>query len=224
MSDEPAIDEPRITVAAGGPYVVRGNVPLTRTAPVLSEHGEPLTWQTAPAADTGARYLLCRCGNSGNKPMCDGSHARTEWDSEEAPPAAPYAERAGSLGGEGIEIFDDRGTCAHAGFCGNKVTNIWKMAEQTGDSRIRAQAMAMIDHCPSGALTFAVDGEQIEPRFPQEIAATADGPLWVTGGITVECSNGTTLEPRNRVTLCRCGHSKQKPLCDGSHHAAGFTG
>lgn len=217
-------DEQQVKVAEGGPYVVSGNVPLTVKTPVMSEHGEPLTWKTGAAAETGDRFLLCRCGASSNKPFCDGTHARTEWDGADGAPANAYADRAKSVGGEGLEIFDDRPTCVHAGFCGNQVTNVWKMAEQTGDSRIRAQAMAMVERCPSGALTYAVDGEQIEPDLPAEIAVIPDGPLWVSGGIAVERSDGTRLETRNRVTLCRCGHSGQKPLCDGSHKEAGFTG
>lgn len=225
MSDAPQIkDEPHIKVAEHGPYIVSGQVPVRVKTPVTSEHGEPLTWKSGPPRETGARYLLCRCGHSENKPMCDGSHARVDWDSTDGAPEVPYAERAKSHGGEGIEIFDDRPTCVHAGFCGNEVTNVWKMARKTGDSRIRAQAMAMIERCPSGALTYAVDGEQIEPALAAEIAPTPDGPLWVTGGISVERSDGTPLETRNRVTLCRCGHSGSKPLCDGSHTEAGFTG
>jgi hypothetical protein len=101
---------------------------------------------------------------------------------------------------------------------------VWKMAEKTGDSRIRAEAMAMIERCPSGALTYGIDGETIEPDLPVEVAVTPDGPLWVSGGIEITQSDGITLETRNRVTLCRCGESASKPLCDGSHKEAGFTG
>jgi len=43
------------------------------------------------------------------------------------------------------------------------------------------------------------------------------GPLWVTGGIPVLRSDGQPFEIRNRVTLCNCGHSGSKPLCDGTH-------
>ena len=217
-------DEASIRVAPGGPYLVGGPAPLTTKSPVVSEHGEPLTWRTEETADTGERYALCRCGESANTPFCDGTHASIEWDSEEQAPDTPYAERATSLGGEGIEIFDDRPTCVHAGFCGNRVTNVWKLAAQTGDSRVRAEAMAMVERCPSGALTYAVDGEVIEPDLPAEIAVVADGPLWVSGGIPVTRSDGTQLEARNRVTLCRCGASGSKPLCDGSHKEAGFSG
>lgn len=217
-------NEQKINVAEGGPYMVSGSVPITSKTPVMSEHGEPLTWKTEAATETKPRVALCRCGASANKPYCDGTHAKVEWDGTDNAPEGTYAERAKSYGGEGIEVFDDRPICVHAGFCGNKVTTVWKMADKTGDSRIRAEAMAMIERCPSGALTYAVDGEIIEPDLPAGVAVTPDGPLWVSGGIEVTRSDGSTLEVRNRVTLCRCGQSGSKPLCDGSHKEAGFSG
>lgn len=217
-------DDQQIRVADDGPYMVSGGLPLTTKAPVMSEHGEPLTWKTGEQEETRARYALCRCGGSSNKPFCDGSHTSIDWDAGDNAAQGTYAERAKSLGGQGLEIFDDRPTCVHAGFCGNQVTNVWKMAAETGDSRIRAQAMAMIERCPSGALTFTVDGDVIEPGLPAEIGVIPDGPLWVSGGVAIERSNGEPLETRNRVTLCRCGQSGSKPLCDGSHKEVGFTG
>lgn len=217
-------DERKITVLPGGPYLASGDVRVTSKTPIMSEHGEPLTWKTGPPDQAQEKVLLCRCGASSNKPYCDGTHASTEWDSTENPPEGTYSERAKSYGGAGIEVIDDRAICVHAGFCGNQVTNVWKMAPNTDDTQVRAQAMAMIERCPSGALTFNVDGETIEPGLPVEVAVIPDGPLWVTGGIEVTGSDGLPLERRNRVTLCRCGHSASKPLCDGSHKEAGFTG
>lgn len=217
-------DEQKITVAEGGPYLVSGNVPITSKTPIMSEHGEPLTWKTEEGAEPKARVALCRCGASSKKPYCDGTHSSIDWDGSDNAPDGSYAERAKSLGGEGIEVFDDRPICVHAGFCGNQVTNVWKMAGQTGDTRIRAEAMAMVERCPSGALTYAVEGEMIEPDLPNEVAVIPDGPLWVSGGVEVAREDGTSLETRNRVTLCRCGQSGSKPLCDGSHKEAGFTG
>ena len=217
-------DEQNITVLPGGPYLVAGSVPVTAKTPIMSEHGEPLTWKTDRPDEVKEKAALCRCGASSNKPYCDGTHASTEWDSSENAPEGTYAERAKSYGGEGIDVIDDRPICVHAGFCGNQVTNVWKMAAKTGDTQIRAQAMAMIERCPSGALTYDVEGETIEPDLPVEVAVIPDGPLWVTGGIEVTGADGTPLERRNRVTLCRCGQSSAKPLCDGSHKEAGFTG
>jgi CDGSH-type Zn-finger protein len=219
------VSEPQqLKKTENGPYLVTGGLRVTTKSPVVSEHGEPLTWKTGEPIETAERFALCRCGESSNKPFCDGTHARTEWDGSDGAPRDAYAQRAAGLGGEGLEIFDDRAVCVHAGFCGNQVTNVWKMAARTGDSRVRAQAMAMIERCPSGALTYAVDGEQIEPDLPTEIAVIPDGPLWVSGGGAVERADGTALERRHRVTLCHCGQSASKPLCDGSHKEAGFTG
>ena len=45
------------------------------------------------------------------------------------------------------------------------------------------------------------------------------GPIWVKGGIKIISSDNKTYEIRNRVTLCRCGQSKNKPFCDGTHAA-----
>ena len=100
------------------------------------------------------------------------------------------------------------------------------MAEKTADTQVRAQVIAMIERCPSGALTYEIESEGgvIEPDLPEEIAVTDNGPLWVTGGIPIERADGQPVETRNRVTLCRCGHSKNKPFCDGTHIDVGFKG
>ncbi|MDH3755366.1 MAG: CDGSH iron-sulfur domain-containing protein [Acidimicrobiia bacterium] len=216
--------EPSIQVKSNGPYIVSGSIPLRAKEPVVSEHGEPLTWKTGPVTDEGVAYALCRCGGSANKPYCDGTHANNGFDGTEAAGTETYEDRRKSLGGDGLEIFDDRSICVHAGFCGNQATNVWKMAGGTADTQVRAQAMAMIERCPSGALSYAVAEQDIEPDLPAEISVTTDGPLWVSGNIPVERADGQPMQSRNRVTLCRCGRSATKPLCDGSHKEAGFTG
>jgi hypothetical protein len=100
---------------------------------------------------------------------------------------------------------------------------VWKAVSDTDDVTVRTMVIGMIEHCPSGALSYSLAGEQQEPTLPRAIGVIDDGPLWVTGGIPIELVDGTRLETRNRVTLCRCGASTNKPLCDGSHTDAGFT-
>lgn len=223
MSDEAKTD-PKITVAANGPYLVSGAVPVRQRAAVLSEHGEPLTWRAEAPDETRARYALCRCGKSAKKPYCDGTHGPADFDGTESAPIDAYADRRKHIPASGIDVYDDRPTCVHAGFCGNRVANVWKLAAATDDSVVRAQVMAMIEKCPSGALTYAVDDAVIEQVLPAEIGVIENGPLWVTGGIPIHRSDGEPLETRNRVTLCRCGESANKPLCDGTHKEAGFVG
>jgi CDGSH-type Zn-finger protein len=216
----------RIKVQPNGPYVVTGSVPLTRRSIVRSEHGEPLTWETSTEIEVGAAYALCRCGGSAAKPFCDGTHAKIGFDGTETAAATTYDERAKVYEGTGVVVRDDRSICEHAGFCGNRVTNVWKMisGSDTDDSILRNQMMAMIEHCPSGALTYRMtsEGADIEPELRTEIGVTADGPYFVAGGVAFDRGDGQVLESRNRVTLCRCGASANKPLCDGSHTKASF--
>ena len=221
--------EQRITVERDGPYHVQGAVPLRRIRPIVSEHGEPLTWRTTERwAASPDEAWLCRCGRSSDKPFCDGSHADVAppFDGTEAAPTTPYADRARRLEGEGVVVRDDRTICEHAGFCATRSTSIWKLLQEgaTTDTTVRAQVMTMVERCPSGALTFRLPGEDedVEPDLPAAIGIVDDGPLFVSGGVVVERSDGAPLETRNRVTLCRCGHSAIKPLCDGSHEQSGF--
>ncbi len=215
----------KIEIEVNGPYHVQGRVPLVRKSPIISEHGEPMSWRTGDAVAGGTTYLLCRCGQSRNKPFCDGSHARTGFDGTETAATAPIATRQEHLPGTGIELRDASELCVHAGFCGNHVTDVWTMVKETEDTLVRAQLMAMIERCPSGRLSYALaaGAEAVEPDLPVQIALIPDGPLWVTGRIAVTRSDGTPCERRNRVTLCRCGGSKNKPFCDGTHAEIGFS-
>ena len=221
-----ADNERRITIQPNGPYVVYGNVPLVRKSEVISEHGEPLTWKKDEVLQTGERYALCRCGQSSAKPFCDGSHAHVDFDGNEVADTGNISEREVVYEGTRIFVKDDRSVCIHAGFCGDRVSNVWKMTQGSDDTQVRARIMSMIERCPSGALSYSLerDDENLEPDLPVEIAITPDGALWVSGGIRVERADGQPLEVRNRVTLCRCGGSGNKPLCDGTHKKNGFSG
>ena len=57
------------------------------------------------------------------------------------------------------------------------------------------------------------------------IRTRENGPLLVTGPITLLDAEGNAfnLGGKETVALCRCGHSKNKPFCDGSHKSCGFV-
>ena len=226
MSDTTTDVPVQVRIKANGPYVVSGPVSINRRRIVESEHGEPMTWQTTERLGTYQHAVLCRCGGSAAKPFCDGTHLANGFDGTESAPTSTYDERARTYEGTGVVMRDDRKLCQHAGFCGTRLTNVWKMmkADAVEESITRTQLMAMIEHCPSGALTFrlAADEPDVEPELPLAIGVVDDGPLFVTGGIPIERSDGAPFETRNRVTLCRCGGSGKKPLCDGTHKKNGF--
>ena len=221
--------EKRIIIRPNGSYRVEGGVPLVRKTQVVSEYGEPLTWRLEGAIATAeSDYSLCRCGQSANKPFCDGTHRVVGFDGTETADTGTTEERAMAFPrGTRIIVRKDPTLCMESGFCGLRDASTAQLVAATGDTKVRSLVMAMVERCPSGALTYSIeeDGPDIEPDLPQQVAVTTEitshgpiaGPLWVTGGIPIMRSDGQPFEIRNRVTLCNCGHSGNKPLCDGTH-------
>jgi len=217
--------ERRIVVVPDGPYLVLGDIPLTRKRKIVSDEDNSISWNLFERVETEPNYALCRCGRSGNKPFCDGTHAGIGFDGTETAETTSTNERRKLVpGGEEIVVHRDMYVCVKAAFCVGRERPIPKMLPDSADSDVRAQVMGMIDRCPSGSYTYALteDGPDVEPDLPFGVAVTADpdgegGPLWVTGGIPVQRSDRKPFEARPRVTLCRCGQSSKKPLCDGTH-------
>ena len=221
MTDE----GPRIRVTKDGPYQVYGTPPLARLAKIKTEYGEPVDWTSPEPLATGRRFALCRCGRSKTKPFCDDSHLEEpRFDGSEVADRGPRAARAQTFVGETMVLTDDLSLCALAGYCRTRSTSVWEMIEVSSDADVRERLVTMISNCPSGRLeqqpSIAEPAE--EPAFEPMIGVTRNGPYWVRGGIPIESEDGQTYEVRNRVTLCRCGQSRNKPFCDGSHSDVGF--
>jgi len=226
MSDEPG---PHIKIVADGPYLVSGDVPLAKQTIEVDSDGESWRYREGPPLQHRPRYSLCRCGASTSKPSCDGSHSTAGFDGTETASRAAYREQADLTVGPAVALLDAVPLCADARFCHRKrIWNLVKVAESPEDTAVLRRDA---DLCPSGRYTAAdkASGEALEPELPVSIgliedpAAKVSGPLWVRGGIPVQSSDGSTYEVRNRVTLCRCGSSANKPLCDGTHLKTRFV-
>jgi CDGSH-type Zn-finger protein/uncharacterized Fe-S cluster protein YjdI len=78
---------------------------------------------------------------------------------------------------------------------------------------------ALARRCPSGAITFQRKdgGPEEAPATRSTVQLQENGPYVVRGDLVI------AGERRLRATLCRCGASKRKPYCDGSHREAGFA-
>jgi CDGSH-type Zn-finger protein/uncharacterized Fe-S cluster protein YjdI len=69
------------------------------------------------------------------------------------------------------------------------------------------------------------DSDPLEKRGgPLKFKHVKDGPLHVKGNVEIIGSSGKTVDRKTSATLCRCGHSNNKPYCDGSHARGGFKG
>ncbi len=62
---------------------------------------------------------------------------------------------------------------------------------------------------------------------PLVIRCRENGPYVVQGAVKIVDHLGNAFTPppgKDKLALCRCGHSLQKPFCDGSHRDSGFQG
>ena len=86
------------------------------------------------------------------------------------------------------------------------------------DGATIAEIISTIDKCPSGALSYAIDGvEGASVARPPKVVVTDNGPYAVSGGIDLVNQEFGDGASREHYTLCRCGASANKPFCDGSH-------
>jgi CDGSH-type Zn-finger protein len=222
-------DKMKITVSKDGPYIVSGSVPLSMQIITPNKEGLSWDWKEAKEFETNEEYSLCRCGHSRNKPFCDNSHLKVKFDGTETATRKPYVRQAETFDGATMTLSDAEELCAFARFCdpGGK---IWGLMGQTADPGARKLVIREANHCPSGRLVVRdkESGQTIEQKLKPGIGVVEDpalgcsGPLWVQGGIRIESADGTPYEVRNRVTLCRCGASVNKPFCNGSHASVRF--
>jgi len=217
--------QPIIKILKNGPYEVVGEVPLKKQTVVSGKDGIPVKWENGTALHPADKpYHLCRCGHSANKPYCDGTHHAIKFNGTETANRKNHAETAEVTAGPGLKLRDAEKLCAVGLFC-HRQGDAWTLTEKSGNEQARKTALQEAADCPSGRLV-AIDaktGREIEPELKPGISLVEDpyrkasGPLWVKGGIAVQSAKGFKYEVRNRVTLCRCGRSVNKPFCDGSH-------
>ena len=214
----------KIAVMKNGPYAVDPGVPLKDVDSVASAQGGVALYQEEKTyAPAGEEIHLCRCGFSQNKPYCDGHHVKVGFDGTETNNRKSYDEGAKLYKGAKYNLLDNESFCTAARFC-DVGEGAWAATAQPD-----ADSVKYVEHvgcnCNGGRLTL-VDkntGEKIEQPLDKEIYFVKDvpekhlGPINVRGGIQVVGADGFEYEVRNRVALCRCGKSNNKPFCDSAH-------
>jgi len=194
-----------IECSPNGPYIVRNLEDLQNSK------GDDISTRTVTA--------LCRCGGSRNKPFCDGTHSKNGFSGEKLTDGS-LNKREDYLG-KSVTIHDNRGICAHAGFCTENLSSVFRLKSEPWidpDGAEVDEIVNTIRKCPSGALSYSIDGVEYgdQDRDPM-IMVSKDGPYHITGGIELKGESMGEGASREHYTLCRCGGSKNKPFCDGTH-------
>jgi uncharacterized Fe-S cluster protein YjdI len=129
---------------------------------------------------------------------------------------------------ERIEVRWEPRLCIHVKHCVNRLGTVfdpdrrpWIDVGAADPDTIAATVLA----CPTGALHFRrLDGgPQEDVDEPLVVEPRPDGPLFVRGAVRIVDADGHVVREDSRVALCRCGGSRNKPFCDGTHRRIGFT-
>lgn len=211
----------KIKIVKDGPYIVRGNIPLSEK--IIAPKGKTYEYVDGCTFPEKEQYALCRCGKSKNSPFCDGAHTKEGFDGTETASKIKYEDRAKLIEGPDLDIMDDH-RCALGRFCHLEDGSVWELVKKSDNPEYKRQAIKGATDCPAGRLV-AVDksGKVYENEYEPSIEFLQDPEkgsscgIFVKGNIPIESSDGALYEIRNRVVLCRCGESKDKPFCDASH-------
>ena len=203
---------PKIACAPNGPYLVSDLAPSS------------LRRADDSICETALNAALCRCGGSKTKPFCDGTHKTNGFSDRNS--AERSRDPREAYEGMRITIFDNRSICSHAGHCSDRLKSVFRMNAEPWidpDGATVESIIETIGKCPSGALSYAVDGVEAQPPArPPGVTVTDSGPYAVSGGIELMNVRFGEGASREHYALCRCGGSKNKPFCDGSHWHIGF--
>jgi CDGSH-type Zn-finger protein/uncharacterized Fe-S cluster protein YjdI len=126
-----------------------------------------------------------------------------------------------------IAVYWDSTRCIHTGRCLMALPRVFDVRRRPWVDVHAADADEIahaVELCPTGALRYdRLDGERGEdPRRPTLVVPVDDGPLVLLGDLHVRTPEGDTIVREYRLTLCRCGRSRNQPFCDNSHVASGF--
>lgn len=218
-------------IMLNGPIMLYGGTDIIQQFIMPDHHGTSTAYQEGETYPAKNIVALCRCGMSKNKPFCDGSHKNldpNEVDLTETATFQPELRSSELIQGPERSLSDDEKFCAFARFC-DAGQRVWNEVQLQGQAA-KDLTLKMAHHCPGGRLivwdnatqTPIETYEDASVSLIEDVMNRCSGPIMLRGGIPLKSSNGKYYEVRNRQALCRCGQSRNKPFCDGTHASMKF--
>lgn len=196
--------DPEIRIEKNGPLIV------INVDKIQYSKGEPVEAESTCA--------LCRCGSSKNKPFCDGSHIPVGFKPEKE--SQNIEHKVKSYRGEQITVHFNLGVCSHSAVCLKQLPNVFDTRKRPWinvDEASVEEIIETIEKCPSGALTYTVQGKSTNQKREAKIVIDEQGPYNIEGGIKIQDECESKPYHPERYAMCRCGKTLNTPFCDGSH-------
>jgi CDGSH-type Zn-finger protein len=217
-------NKPKILPLPNGPYYLLNDMTPKAVPNLQTSDGKPLSNISGTA--------LCRCGASKNKPFCDGTHGTIGFLSDNKviqENGQISKDKKKSYTGKNIIIHDNRRICSHSGECVNNLSSVFRLDVKPWidpNGATAEEIMLTIRKCPSGALSYSIEGTEHEDQKERDpmITVSKNGPYLITGGVDLIGDNiqWADRSSKEHYTLCRCGASNNKPFCDGMHKSINF--
>ena len=198
------------------------SIDLRENGPVLLKHGGRIVLEDGTVEEVKDATPLCRCGGSGNKPYCDGTHRDIGFAADDTPAKQAAKGYTGTTKeGTGVMVKYNKLVCSHAAECGRLAGDVfdadkrpWIQPDNGSIDNVRAAVRA----CPSGALRLEEPGMEVHHITSEEVSVkvTKDGPYEVHN-IPIASEMPAEGQTVQKYVLCRCGLSSNTPFCDGSH-------
>ncbi len=201
------------------------SIELRQNGPAIVSGIPQLIGQDGEQVAVRKTVALCRCGASENKPFCDGAHSKVGFVDSKSPERTP--DEVLTYKGSQLTVHYNRLLCSKAYECGSRLRRVFDTERNPWIDPDQGDVDEIVDvvrACPSGALSYQRPGLGVMHESPtgSAIEVEKNGPYRVRNSHLsgVDWAAGACEE---KYSLCRCGESKNKPFCDGSHVAAGFV-
>jgi CDGSH-type Zn-finger protein len=225
LKQEEPQDNPKILPLSNGPYYLISEMEPKVVKYLQDGNENPLSNISGVA--------LCRCGASKNKPFCDGTHSIIGFSSSNRVISVEgkiSKDKKKNYTSKNIVVHDNRKICSHAAECVNNLSSVFKIDARPWidpDGADAEDIIQTIRKCPSGALSYSIDGVECKDQNERDpmVTVSRNGPYQITGGVELIGDDIHWVEgsSKEHYTLCRCGASNNKPFCDGMHKTVNFV-